>query len=45
MNKAVLISNDVHKRLRDYCQQNGKKIKFVTEAAIIEYVQTKEAKQ
>ena len=42
MNKAVLISDDVHKRLRDYCQQTGKKIKFVTEAAINEYLKTKE---
>jgi len=38
MSKAVLINPDVHARLKSHCEAHGLKIKFITEAAILEYI-------
>jgi len=36
---ATAIRKETHKALRDYCERTGKKIRFVVEAAVLDYIE------
>jgi predicted transcriptional regulator len=39
-----VVSDDTHKRLKDYATKKGYKLQFVADEAATEYLQRKEAK-
>ena len=39
-----VVSDDTHKRLKDYAQRKGYKLQFVADEAVTEYLQRKESK-
>lgn len=42
--KTFVVSDDTHKRLKDYAQQKGYKLQYVADEAVTEYLQRKESK-
>ncbi len=42
--KVFVVSDDTHKRLKDYAQRKGYKLQFVADEAVTEYLQRKESK-
>ncbi len=42
--KIFAVSDDTHKRLKDYAQRKGYKLQYVADEAVAEYLQRKEAK-
>lgn len=42
--KTFVVSDDTHKRLKDYATRKGFKLQFVADEAVAEYLQRKEAK-
>ncbi len=42
--KTFVVSDDTHKRLKDYATKKGYKLQFVADEAVAEYLQRKEAK-
>ena len=42
--KIFVVSDDTHKRLKDYATKKGFKLQFVADEAVSEYLQRKEAK-
>ena len=39
-----VVSDDTHKRLKDYATKKGYKLQFVADEAVSEYLQRKESK-
>jgi len=42
--KIFVVSDDTHKRLKDYAIKKGYKLQFVADEAVAEYLQRKESK-
>jgi len=42
--KTFVVSDDTHKKLKDYAQRKGYKLQYIAESAMAEYLQRKEAK-
>ena len=42
--KIFVVSDDTHKRLKDYATKKGFKLQFVADEAVSEYLQRKESK-
>jgi predicted transcriptional regulator len=42
--KIFVVSDDTHKRLKDYATKKGYKLQFVADEAVTEYLQKKELK-
>ena len=42
--KIFVVSDDTHKRLKDYATKKGYKLQFVADEAVTEYLQRKDAK-
>jgi predicted transcriptional regulator len=42
--KTFVVSDDTHKRLKDYATKKGYKLQYVADEAVSEYLQRKEAK-
>ena len=42
--KIFVVSDDTHKRLKDYATKKGYKLQFVADEAVTEYLQKKESK-
>lgn len=42
--KTFVVSDDTHKRLKDYAQRKGYKLQYVADEAVTEYLQRKETK-
>lgn len=42
--KIFVVSDDTHKRLKDYATKKGFKLQFVADEAVAEYLQRKEGK-
>ena len=42
--KIFVVSDDAHKRLKDYATKKGYKLQFVADEAVTEYLQRKESK-
>jgi predicted transcriptional regulator len=42
--KMFVVSDDTHKRLKDYATKKGYKLQFVADEAIAEYLKRQEAK-
>lgn len=42
--KAFVVSDDTHKRLKDYATKKGYKLQFVADEAVTEYLQRKDVK-
>ena len=42
--KMFVVSDDTHKKLKDYAQRKGYKLQFVADEAVTEYLQRKETK-
>ena len=40
--KVFVVSDDTHKRLKDYAQRKGYKLQFVADEAVSEYLKRKE---
>jgi len=40
--KIFVVSDDTHKRLKDYATKNGYKLQFVADEAVSEYLKRKE---
>ena len=40
--KTFVVSDDTHKRLKDYAQRKGYKLQFVADEAVAEYLKRKE---
>jgi predicted transcriptional regulator len=40
--KVFVVSDDTHKRLKDYATKKGYKLQFVADEAVTEYLQRKE---
>ena len=40
--KVFVVSDDTHKRLKDYATKKGYKLQFVADEAVSEYLQRKE---
>lgn len=42
--KVFVVSDDTHKRLKDYATKKGYKLQFVADEAVTEYLQRKDVK-
>jgi predicted transcriptional regulator len=42
--KVFVVSDDTHKRLKDYAQRKGYKLQYVADEAVTEYLHRKETK-
>lgn len=42
--KTFVVSDDTHKRLKDYAQRKGYKLQYVADEAVSEYLARKESK-
>jgi predicted transcriptional regulator len=42
--KIFVVSDDTHKRLKDYATKKGYKLQFVADEAVTEYLHRKETK-
>ena len=42
--KIFVVSDDTHKKLKDYATKKGYKLQFVADEAVTEYLQRKESK-
>jgi predicted transcriptional regulator len=42
--KVFVVSDETHKRLKDYATKKGYKLQFVADEAVTEYLQRKESK-
>lgn len=42
--KTFVVSDDTHKRLKDYATKKGYKLQYVADEAVMEYLQRKESK-
>lgn len=42
--KTFVVSDDTHKRLKDYAQRKGYKLQYVADEAVTEYLARKESK-
>ena len=42
--KTFVVSDDTHKKLKDYAQRKGYKLQFVADEAVSEYLKAREAK-
>ena len=42
--KMFVVSDDTHKKLKDYATKKGYKLQFVADEAVTEYLQRKESK-
>ena len=42
--KIFVVSDDTHKKLKDYATKKGYKLQFVADEAVTEYLQRKDAK-
>jgi predicted transcriptional regulator len=42
--KTFVVSDDTHKRLKDYATKKGYKLQYVADEAVTEYLQRKELK-
>ena len=42
--KIFVVSDDTHKRLKDYATKKGYKLQFVADEAVAEYLARKESK-
>jgi predicted transcriptional regulator len=42
--KTFVVSDDTHKKLKDYAQRKGYKLQYIADEAVAEYLQRKEAK-
>ena len=42
--KIFIVSDDTHKKLKDYATKKGYKLQFVADEAVSEYLQRKETK-
>ena len=42
--KIFVVSDDTHKRLKDYATKKGYKLQFVADEAVTEYLQRKDVK-
>jgi predicted transcriptional regulator len=42
--KIFVVSDDTHKRLKDYATKKGYKLQFVADEAVAEYLNRKESK-
>lgn len=42
--KIFVVSDDTHKRLKDYATKRGYKLQFVADEAVTEYLARKESK-
>ena len=40
--KTFVVSDDTHKKLKDYAQRKGYKLQFVADEAVSEYLKRKE---
>lgn len=42
--KIFVVSDDTHKKLKDYAQRKGYKLQYVADEAVAEYLARKESK-
>ncbi len=42
--KMFVVSDDTHRKLKEYAQRKGFKLQYVADEAVAEYLQRKEAK-
>jgi predicted transcriptional regulator len=42
--KILVVSDDTHKRLKEYAQKKGYKLQYVADEAVCEYLEGKETK-
>lgn len=42
--KVFIVSDDTHKKLKDYATKKGYKLQFVADEAVTQYLQRKESK-
>lgn len=42
--KTFVVSDDTHKKLKEYAQRKGYKLQYVADEAVSEYLQRKESK-
>ena len=43
--KVFVVSDDTHKKLKDYANKMGYKLQYVADEAVVEYLKRKEIKQ
>jgi predicted transcriptional regulator len=42
--KVFIVSDDTHKKLKEYAQRKGYKLQYVADEAVAEYLKRKESK-